>query len=332
MIEYHLTNEECHLKTDIDLYLVSGFLGSGKTSMLRNLLEDFKDKKVGVLINEFGRIGIDGMQINKTGIQLIEINNGSIFCSCLKGGFIQALIDLSKTNIEVLVIENSGMADPANMHQVLDELGSKIRRKYVYKGAICIVDSVSFLKHVRVLAPVQNQVASSNLILINKIDRVNQSTIKEIEDKIRELNSSAFLYQTMFSKIPINILEENLLDNGFIGETSNQPWNRPATYSLECEGAFNKENIHKFVETLKDSVFRLKGVIRGEGTWWQVDGVEDDVVISETTLGKRDVLTRTKLVIIGKGTEDFGDKIINDWETTFKVKPELYSDFDDGCR
>lgn len=332
MITYHLSNEEKKVNTAIDLYIISGFLGSGKTSLLKNLLEDFKDKRIGVLINEFGRVGVDGIQVGDEEIELIEINNGSIFCSCLKGGFIQALIDLSNTNIEMLVIENSGMADPSNMHQVLGEIENKVSRKYDYKGAICIVDSTSFLKHVQVLAPIHNQVASSNLILINKIDRVNQGTIEEIESKIKEINPSAYLSQTMYSKIPLNVLEENLIDNGYTGETSNQPWNRPATYSAECEGTFDYEDILTFINKLKDYTFRIKGFLKSSENWWQVDVVGDDIKVFEYSLGKRDILTMSKLVIIGKDTKDFGQEIKDSWENVFHIKPAIYSDFDDGCR
>lgn len=319
------------MKSSIDIYMISGFLGSGKTTFMLKMLSKFEDKKIGILINEFGSIGIDGRLIEKDGIQLVEINNGSIFCSCLKGGFIKALIEFSKTDIDLLLIENSGMSDPSNIHQILYERKDMTGRPYQYKGAICIVDSVSFLNHVRVLAPVQNQIASSNLIIVNKMDLVNQQTLLEIEEKVHRINSKAYIYEAMFSDIPLTVLDEKLLDNGYIGESSNEPWNRPATYSLESVSYQSKDNIVDFIRSIEGHILRIKGFVKDDSAWYHVDVVGDLISITEYSMGKRDLLSRTKLVIIGKGTLDFKDKITEAWKKIFQEVPEIYAD-SDGCQ
>nr|WP_281352960.1 GTP-binding protein [Anaerocolumna sedimenticola] len=283
-------------------------------------------------MNEFGSIGIDGRLIEKEGIELIEINNGSIFCSCLKGSFVKALIELSKSDIDLLLIENSGMADPSNMHQILDELKNKTYRSLNYKGAVCIVDSVNFLKLVRVLAPVQNQIASSNFIIINKIDKADQSMVMEIEKKIHGINLSAFIYKTIYSEVPIPVLEEKLIDNGYLGETSNRTSNRPATYSLESDEIFMEEKIKKFIQIIENYSFRIKGFMKKSNNgWWQVDVVDGDVKIFEAEPGIKDILTTSKLAIVGKNTAGFKKEILNAWESVFDKKPMIYNDFD-GCQ
>lgn len=312
------------MEKNIDLYLISGFLGSGKTTFLQKMLLNLEGKKIGVIVNEFGGIGIDGTLIEKDGIQLVEINNGSIFCSCIKGGFIKTLIEFSKKDIDILLIENSGMADPSNMRQILNELSSKVGRPYQYHGAICIIDSVLFLKHVKVLAPIQNQVASSDLTIINKIDKVNQSTLMEIEEKVRELNSSAYIYQTMYSEVPVSVLEEKLFDNGYIGETSNQPWNRPASYSLESEGIFTDKQMEDFIRKIGNYVLRMKGFVKAENGWWHVDVVGDSIEITKTELGKRDVIEKTKLVIIGNDSNDFKNVLETAWAELFQETLTIY--------
>ena len=102
--------------------------------------------KIGVIVNEFGAIGIDGAVLKKDDIQLVEINNGSIFCSCIKGSFVNTLIEFTKKDIDVLLIENSGMADPSNIHQIIDEVSDRSVRKYNYNfvyllfhSALCII-------------------------------------------------------------------------------------------------------------------------------------------------------------------------------------------------
>ncbi|MHA9741452.1 CobW family GTP-binding protein [Robinsoniella peoriensis] len=320
------------MKKEIDLYLISGFLGAGKTTFLQKLLQALPNKKIGVIINEFGNLGIDGMLVEKEGIQLVEINNGSIFCACLKGGFVKTLIGFSKEDIDILLIENSGMADPSNMHLLLQEMEHMVSRSqadsdarpYRYRGAVCITDSVTFLRHVQVLAPVQNQIASSNFIVINKVDLVNQVTIEKIKGKIRELNPKAYLYETMFAQVPLGLLDEKLIDNGYVGETSNQPWNRPATYSLECGTKVSKPDLEQFVKKMQPMALRIKGIADTQEGWIQVDGVGDYLEIKPFKAGKRDVITHTKLVVIGNGPEEFEEKLEDTWKSTCKEACEIY--------
>lgn len=312
------------MKNKIDLYLISGFLGSGKTTFLQKMLNNLEGVKVGVIVNEFGSTGIDGAVINKEGIQLVEINNGSIFCSCMKGNFVKTLIEFTSTDIDVLIIENSGMADPSNIHQIIEEVSARAVRQLDYKGAVCIIDSVSFLKHIKVLAPVQNQVASSNFIIINKVDLINQSQIEKIKDVVKELNPFAFLYETMYSDVPWELLGEKLCDNGFIGETSNKCYNRPASYSIEGDGEYTEQGMREFIQRIGLLILRMKGFVKGKDLWWKVDVVGDQVVIVEVQLGKRDIIEKTKLVVIGHDSKEFNDELTIAWREIFHDTPVVF--------
>jgi len=128
------------------VYLIAGFLGAGKTTLLGNLLELSTDKKIGVIVNEFGKMGIDGTLIKKDGLELIEISNGSIFCSCLQGSFMEGLVALSNMPIEYLFIESSGLSDPSGMEKILYDIQPATARVYDYKGALCIVDATNFIE------------------------------------------------------------------------------------------------------------------------------------------------------------------------------------------
>lgn len=312
------------MKEKIDVYLISGFLGSGKTTFLQKMLDNYSGIKVGVIVNEFGSIGIDGTLLERDGIQLAQINNGSIFCSCLKGSFVKTLIEFSKLDIDILLIENSGMADPSNIHQIIGELEGKCGRPIHYRGAVCIVDSVSFLKYVQVLTPVQNQIASSNFIIINKIDLVNQSTIHEINAKIKEVNPQAYIYETMYSEVPALLLNEKLTDNGYIGETSNKCYNRPASYSVEGDGNYAVEQLKLFIEKMSGFILRMKGFLKVESSWWQVDVVDSQVDIKLIELSKKDVITKTKLVVIGHDETEFEKELETAWSEVFMEAPTIY--------
>ena len=287
----------------IDLYIVSGFLGSGKTSFLKNMLTNFDKKKTGVLVNEFGAINIDSARLSDDTLNMVEINNGSIFCSCLKGDFIKALIAFSKEDIGHLFIENSGLADPSNMKQILMEISNMTEREYVYKGAICIADATSFLKHVEVLPPIQNQIAHSSFVVLNKTDRANKDEISKTIDRIKEINPLAYIYQTIYAEVPLSVLDEKVIDTKYEGETSNKPYNRISTYALETKENISFDEINSFIYAIKDYTYRIKGYVKTNENWLSVDSTETDIDIKEVALTKRDILKHTRLVIISKNTE-----------------------------
>lgn len=308
----------------IDLYVISGFLGSGKTTFLTNFMESFGDKKVGILVNELGTVSIDGMLIEKNGIMMTEITNGSIYCYCKHEDFIRVLKAFSESDMDILLIENSGMADPSNIHRLLTEGEVPEGRKFLYRGAVCVLDAMTFLNHVEVLPSIQNQVRSSNFIVLNKVDLVNQEVVERCKEKVKELNNETHVIETIFSQVQPADLEKYLEDNGFDGETTNKCYNKFMSYSLECEEALTKETIEDFIEAVKSRLYRLKGFVKIEETWLQVDGVEEQVFIKEVVLHKRQKLTRTKLVVIGKDGEEFSQWLVEKWKKICQVDVCIY--------
>ena len=102
-------------RADTKLYVLTGFLGSGKTTVLLKLLEILKGHRIGIIQNEFGKLGIDGTILRNDEIQMVEINRGSIFCSCLKLNFVQALAEMAAQDFEYLFVESSGWGDPVSL-------------------------------------------------------------------------------------------------------------------------------------------------------------------------------------------------------------------------
>ncbi|MFI3213676.1 MAG: GTP-binding protein [Eubacteriales bacterium] len=310
------------MKKQIDLYVISGFLGSGKTTFLTHFMDSFTDKKVGILVNELGTVSIDGMVIEQNGITMTEITNGSIYCYCKHEDFIRVLKAFSTSDIDVLIIENSGMADPSNIHRLLRE--GEDDRKFTYKGAICVLDAMTFLNHVAVLPSIQNQVYSSNFVVLNKVDLVNQRIVEACKEKVKELNPKAYIIETIFSQVQALDLEMYLKDNGFDGETTNKCYNKFMSYSLECEEVLQSETMEAFVEAVKSKLYRLKGFVKTEDTWLQVDAVEEQVFVKEVVLHKRQKLNKTKLVVIGKDGEDFKEWLLEKWNEICQVEVTLY--------
>ncbi|WP_089610105.1 CobW family GTP-binding protein [Dehalobacterium formicoaceticum] len=122
----------------IQLFLVTGFLGSGKTTLMNNILDDLaaRNIKAGVIVNEWGQVGIDGSLFHDHGFEIQELNNGQIFCSCLAGNFVDALVRFADYPLDYLLVETSGMANPQPIRQMLKEIRSQTGERYDYRGTL----------------------------------------------------------------------------------------------------------------------------------------------------------------------------------------------------
>lgn len=258
----------------IQLYIITGFLGSGKTSLLKNLLHFHDQEKTGVIMNEFGKISIDGQILGNTAGDIIEINNGSIFCSCLQGSFLEGLISFAQYPIRALFVECSGLSDPSNLGDLLQIANHKTNNRYQYRGSICLVDGVHFSKLASALPVLEKQVRHSHLIVLNKTDLITEADQQDVFDQLKAINPSATIYPTTYSQLPANLLNlEIMVEAGCSeGEIScNTPESRLKTITLETDGLFQKEPLLCFLESIQENVYRAKGFFHLEEGWHQAD-------------------------------------------------------------
>ena len=94
-----------------NVYMITGFLGSGKTTFLNEWLRIFQDHSFALVINEFGSADVDGALFDQTRIDVTKISNGSILCSCRSDRFVETMLNLSKTDVTDVIIETSGLSD-----------------------------------------------------------------------------------------------------------------------------------------------------------------------------------------------------------------------------
>lgn len=263
----------------IKLYLLTGFLGSGKTTFLTNVLGSLSERKVGVIMNEFGKVGIDGTIIKKEGMELVEINRGSIFCSCLKLSFASAMIEMADREMEYLFVESSGLADPSNIGDILEGVTSVKGDVYDYRGAICLIDAPNFLEQIEDLETVERQLKHCHMVILNKIDLVNEDTLNKVIAKIREINNKVHIEEASFGKVSLDFLEKDLTKDGWIEieESTNTPENKPKTLNLTYEGEITKDKLTAFIDKISSDAFRIKGFFKLEDGWNQVDVVNKKI-------------------------------------------------------
>ncbi|QSX05765.1 GTP-binding protein [Sedimentibacter sp. zth1] len=304
----------------INLYVLTGFLGSGKTTVLLNILDALKEERVGVIQNEFGKLGIDGDIIRKDNIEMVEINKGSIFCSCLKLSFVQALAEMSKQNLKYLFVESSGLADPSNIEEILKGVEALSGGAYEFKGAICLIDAVNFEEQLNDIETVNRQLKHCNMAIINKIDLVDDNKIEDLIKSVRVVNPVCEIEKTSFGKLNYDFLTKDLLLYKWAEceETTNSVQNKPKTLILNYYKSIEKEKLNSFLNIIKKHCYRLKGFFDIDGEWNQVDVVGDQIDYKPCEQKQH-----SEMVVISKVGPAIIKTLFTTWEETVGDKVEI---------
>lgn len=280
-----------------DLILLTGFLGSGKTTMMQRLLDSYADHKIGVIINEFGRINIDAKLVEKDGVRMAEMSNGSIFCACIKDKFVQSLIDMAWRGLEYLFIEASGLADPASMEGILAGISHQTDDRYRYRGSLCIVDAENYLGLTALLPAIVSQTEYADAIILNKRDLVTSEKLEKVEATVRKYNEQARIYPTAYCDVDIRaIVEEMGVRNTHIEarESSNTWQNRANTFTLCGTEVIPYDRLIDFLKGVIDSAYRIKGFAVTEKGVKEISTVGKNMYINDWDKPVK----RTEIVVI----------------------------------
>ncbi len=185
------------------VYLITGFLGSGKTTLLNRIIKRFpKDRKLTLLVNEFGEIGVDGTLVEGDDIDMMEISKGSIFCVCVKTDFIKGLYELNTTvQPDVLLIESTGVANPSDLKKDLKL--PIFNDRFQFKEQFCMVDAAHFADAYEVYASLEKQIASSSVFIINKVDLASPEQIEGTKKIIARFHPDPVFFETTYADIPL---------------------------------------------------------------------------------------------------------------------------------
>ncbi len=258
----------------IDLVLVTGFLGAGKTTFMNRLLKLRQGRRLGVLVNDFGNVPVDGVLIRSghdDEPDLYEVSDGSIFCSCKTASFVLGLKMFTHRRPDLLLIEASGMSDPSGLTKVLRDNG--LASEFRIRSIICVVDAVRVPKLRPNLPAIERQIVAADIVLINKTDLVDEEFLSDLESEIRELNPTAILQRTAYAEFPPAILDGPYRSDSrnSSGElvSCNTPATRPAALLLKPVGV-SKERLDAFLKTRLERSYRIKGWVQLDDAWWYV--------------------------------------------------------------
>ena len=261
----------------IPVYLISGFLGSGKTTVLLNMIEKCKKEglNTGIILNELGTKNVEEMYFKEQNVKTLL--NGCICCS-IQDDLNETLRSFSDEEIDLLLIEGTGVANPIDIEAALTT--PEFTQIYELNAMITVVDGSQFLEHQHFFTSskeirklLKQQISCANMVILNKEDLIHESSIKKINNKLTGmLKEDIPVFRTAFGYIP----EAELFKKRYRLHTpmTNQEHsalgyrhNHSSLRSIQIDGFTEVDRLlfEQWIAELPMEVLRGKGIVRFKG-------------------------------------------------------------------
>jgi len=252
--------------------LLFGFLGSGKTTLVRRILaERGGDRPMAVIVNEFGEVGVDGEIIAGTNVNLVELTSGCLCCT-LRGSLMSAVEELrEKAGVEQVVVEATGVASPGDMLEDLAD--SRVQSQLDVGPVVTVVDAPKFTRLKEMLGDFyEEQIENADVLVLNKIDLAGARELADVETAVRAINPDAALLFAEQGDTDLALLLDGpgseLLaqiraekgQHAAAGGPGHAHVHAPAeSFVLDVDGSIDGAALRLALSELGDSVWRVKG-------------------------------------------------------------------------
>ncbi len=266
----------------VPVTILTGFLGAGKTTLLNRILKEDHGKKIAVIENEFGEVGVDSEIIEKSDEQIVEMNNGCICCT-VRGDLIKILGSLKDKRIsgalrfDRVIIETTGMADPGPVAQTFftdEDVGGY----YLLDSILTVVDAKHATAQLDEFREAQEQVGFADRILLSKTDLTQDEENQKLIKRLKTMNPRAQVKKVHFGDTPIEEILDirgfNLnaileLDPEFLVDTHHEHHDEVESFVFRSEKPFNGDKLEQFlsgmIQVYGPDLLRYKGVLWMKG-------------------------------------------------------------------
>lgn len=309
----------------VPVTVLTGFLGSGKTTLINHLLATNPEERIAIVENEFGPVNIDSeLLLPRTGIEIIELTSGCICCS-VRGELTEALRDLLSRRdagtlvFDRLLLETTGLADPAPVVQTffVDEI---LRERIILDAVVTLIDCEHAQRQLDENRVAVSQVGFADRLILTKTDRVSDAEKLTLIERLQKINARAQLLEADHGRLPredwLGIMAFNLddaltIDPSFLDKDGNEgeaehSWEDNIQSRAYKAGDLDIDRIGAFMEDIVErfgnDMLRYKGIfaIAGEERRLIVQGVHRVVGFDFGTEWRDDEERQSLLVIIGR--------------------------------
>lgn len=289
----------------IQLDVFSGFLGSGKTTLIKKLIEErIYNAKAVIIENEFGEVSVDGKILKDSNLNVKELSSGCICCS-LSGDFKKAIQEvIEKYSPERIIIEPSGVGKLSDILKVVKE--SELRSVINLNMLITIVDGLKFHLYLANFGDFyKNQIANCKTVIISRSQMLSEKKLIEISKEIVKINASANIVTTPWDKLSgsnivdaaeqrdiilnkVNIIKKPQNIGVLRKESAGSARDVFDSWGFESPRIFNRSTLEKILPRLENTIFgnvvRAKGIVKtGQDTWIQFDYVPGEFEVKATS-------------------------------------------------
>jgi len=281
----------------IPICLVTGFLGSGKTTVLARLTERLADRRVVYLVNEFAASDVDGQRLAATGADVVPVPGGSIFCTCLVEEFVRRLREAAagEPRPDGLVVEASGIADPRVVRKLLSETG--LEEHYRLARVVAVCDPGTFGKLLQTLPNLRFQIQAADLALLNKVDLHDQAELAAVEAALADIHPGLTVQRCAHGEADFDPFAPQP-ERELLGELAQCADPRYAVTEELLPMAIELSRLEAALNGLGERLYRAKGFVETDDGWRYVDWAAGRLTVTPAQPNGRQA---SKLVMICAG-------------------------------